>query len=163
MADEETELDEIPKKSKLPIVIVILVVNLLGIGGAVFFLSSGKDDQPAETEKKGKEKKRAATEGPGPLIPIKGFVVNLTGAEGKNYLKVEVSVELFAEEDVEPFQKFMPLVRNELLMNMMNLDVERVSTLKGRRALERKLAKLINKRIKSDFVSGVFFTEFVTQ
>ncbi len=170
MAEEqETEQAEEPKKkkSKMPIILAaIVVVNAAAIGG-FFFLSSRGGAAKAEKKEAPKaeaegDKKEGAGPKVGPLVMLDSFIVNVDQGE-VHYLKAELSVEIEAEEKKKEFDEVKPLVRNEILMVLSVLDVEKAKTARGKKELERKITEAIQKRLGSKLVRNVYFTEFVTQ
>ncbi len=166
MAEEIEETEDSPPKSKkgLIIAVVVAVVNIVLIGGGFFFLTGSKDAAAdGDVAKSKKKTKSAATKEMGPLVNLDGFVVNLEQGERTRYLKTALTVALADEAAKEQFEKSKMLVRNEVLMYLSSLDIEKMKGVKQKKAIQSKLKKLINKRLKSDIVDGVYFTEFVTQ
>ena len=159
MAEEEKEEVKGGGSKKLLIIVVLLLV--LGGGGVgAFMVLGGGGDEAAEEEKKPKKKPAGEV---GPIVDLDGFVVNVQGLEGARFLKAKVSVELDAEESVEPFNKSVAIVRNEILLMLSEVDVEQMKKAKEKRKLEKKIVKALNKRLGGETVSGAYFTEFVMQ
>jgi flagellar protein FliL len=166
MAEEqETEPTPEKKKSKMPIVIAaIVVVNAAAIGG--FFLLSGRSGgEKAEKKEAAKaEEPKKDEEGPkvGPLVVLDSFIVNVAQGDAR-YLKAELSVEIESVEKKKEFDELKPLVRNEILLALSAIDVERAKTANGKKEFEKRVAAAIRKRLGSELIRNVYFTEFVTQ
>ena len=90
---KDAEKDQAPKKSKLKLIIIGVVVLLIGSGG-IFGYSKYKKGKAgnAETNKTAKVSI---------ICPLKSFVVNLLDKKGvgKRYLKVTMQLEVGKEED----------------------------------------------------------------
>lgn len=160
MAEENIQ-EQPPKSSKtMLIVILVVVVNLVIIGVVVFFVL-GKKDAPAEPA--AAAAMIGPTGGPGMLMPMDNFVVNVRGQDGGKYLKASIVVELKSEGAVDAFNKWDKLLRNEVLVYLSSVEVEDTYTAKQKRVIEEKIKDIINDRIGTDLVTGAYFTEFVTQ
>ena len=160
----EENIQEQPAKSSktMLIVILVVVVNLVIVGVVVgVFVMGKKGDTP--------EAAAAApaavgpTAGPGTLMPMDNFVVNVHSEEGGKYLKASIVVEMKVEGAADVFAKWERLLRNEVLVYLSGLEVEDTHTAKQKRAIQEKIKDILNRRIGTDLVSGVYFTEFVTQ
>jgi flagellar protein FliL len=168
MADENAQ-EAAPKKSKtMLIVILVVVVNVVIIGAvAAVFLLGGKEEPKAEAEAAAAAAAAATPAapggGPGLLMPMDNFVVNIQSEEGGRYLKASLIVELKAENMGEAFAKWEKLLRNEVLVYLSGVDVEDTRSAKQKRKIEGKLKKILNDRIGTEMITGVYFTEFVTQ
>jgi flagellar protein FliL len=166
---EEKELDQSKKKSKTMLIVIIVVVVNLAIGGVVVaVMMSGGGEKAAAAQPAGggggaAPVMRASGEGPGPIIEMDNFVVNIQSDEGSKYLKAAIVVELGDSSVQDIFSQWKPLVRNEVLVFLSSLEVAETITVKQKRLVENRLKGIINKRVGSDIVVGVYFTEFVTQ
>ncbi len=161
MADEVQEMEEeLQKKPKTMLFVIIGVVVLVVVGVVVVVLMTGGDSAEAEAapaevvDPKG---------GPGPLVTLSDFVVNIRAEEGTRFLKTKIVVELVSDTVTDRFDKSRMIVRNEVLMYLSSLEEEKTQTVKQKRAIESHLRKTVNKRLKAKLIKGVFFTEFVTQ
>ena len=162
---EENEFEETQKKSKTMLIIIIAIVVNVAIVAVVIVVLSGKggDSKPDPKAAAATPNVPAPGQGPGPLVEMDNFVVNVQSEEGAKYLKAGLVVELTHETMNDPFGKWDRLLRNEVLIYLSSLDVEQTRTVKQKRNIEGRLKAIINKRIGTEMVSGVYFTEFVTQ
>ena len=162
MAEENTQ-EIAPKKSKtMLIVIIVVVLNLVIAGVVVVVFVMGGEEKAAATAPS-PSAIAAPTNGPGTLLPMENFVVNVKGEEGGKYLKASIVLEMKAENAADLFGKWEKILRNEVLVYLSSLDVEETRTVKQKRTIEGKLKDILNQRIGIEAVSGVYFTEFVTQ
>jgi flagellar FliL protein len=102
-------------------------------------------------------------EGPGPLVQMANFVVNIQSDEGAKYLKAAIVVELGNPQALDSFKQWEQIVRNEVLVFLSSLEAAETITVKQKRMVENRLRGIINKRVGAEIVVGVYFTEFVTQ
>ncbi len=157
-AAEGTEVEEAPKKSKLPLIIGAVVV-LAGGGGAAFMFMSPK---PAEAE---------AAPGPalptdklGKLMPLESFIVNLNEAKSTRYLKITFSVELADESVQEVVDERLPLIRDRVLTYLSGLSVDDVRGEAPKETVRETLIMRVNEALNMDGgVRSVLFTDFVVQ
>ena len=164
MANEEATDIEQPKSKKGLIIIIVVVVNVLLIGGVAAFLMTGKSEGDEKEEGKSRQS-RAPRNAPsdGPIVELDGFVVNLTNARDRKYLKTKLSVQLFSPEDQAPFDQSLSIVRNEILLQLSAIEIEKVQTIEGKRDLEKMLVQKVNQRLDMDRIANIYLTEFVTQ
>lgn len=162
MANDDNADGAKTKSKKGLIIAIIVVVNVLAIGAA-FFLLGGKGDE--EGQKNGARQNRGGRNAPadGPIIELDGFVVNLAAAREKKYLKTKMSVHLYTLEDQPEFEKYLSVVRNEILLQLSAVEVESVMTIEGKRELEKMLVQKVNERLDMDRIANIYLTEFVTQ
>jgi flagellar protein FliL len=129
-------------------------------------MSNNQQDQAAQPEKRTDRQSRDTRSGgpmDGPIIEMDGFVVNLTNARDRRYLKTKLSVQLFSPEDESEFTKYLSVIRNEILLQLSAVDMEKVQTIDGKRDLEKMLVQKVNSRLDMDRIANIYFTEFVTQ
>lgn len=162
MANEEAAIEQ-PKSKKGLIIAIVVVVNVVVIGGVFFFLTQSSSDRDAVQQPARQNRPARSAVVNGPIIELAGFVVNLNVGNERKYLKTKMSLQLFTPEDVPEFEKFRSIVRNEILLQLSEVEMESVKTIEGKRELEKMLATKVNERLDVDRVAYVYLTEFVTQ
>ncbi len=179
MAEEAEDKKAAAPAGVLPtklVIIIAVVVLLVGIGGAVAFMSltkghdKGKDEEAAASEESGgghdKEEgghKGAAAKGPGPIYDLDPFVVNLADPNDPHYLKVTVKLELDKPETAELLTARTPQVRDAVLILLSSRDSESVRTAQGKLQLREDLLTKVNSLLPKGGVKGAYFTEFIVQ
>lgn len=159
---EENEQEQ-PKKSKTMLIVIIVIVLNMIIGGVVVVVLMGSNSSGEAAPAAAPKATRAIGAGPGPIIQQDNFVVNIQSDEGAKYLKAALAIELVDPSVQEEFNKWDKLVRNEILIYLSSLEVAETITAKQKRIIENRMKDILNKRIGAEIVSGVYFTEFVTQ
>ncbi len=160
--DNNEELEEKPKGNKMMIIIIVAAVAVVAIIGVVVVLllnKGGGDKKSAEEEKPRIEEPDKL----GPLVKMDSFVVNVPNGERGVYLRTSLTIELIDDLAAEPFEKWRPIMRNEVLMYLSGLKLSDSQSIENKRKIEKSLVKKLNGRLKSKLVKGVYFTEFITQ
>ncbi|MCJ7772322.1 MAG: flagellar basal body-associated FliL family protein [Desulfobacterales bacterium] len=162
MAEEKEEVkdaekDQAPKKSKLKLIIIGVVVLLIGAGG---FFGYSK-------YKKGKNEKTEAnkTEKVSIICPINSFVVNLLDKQnvGKRYLKVTIQLEVGKEEDKLLIENHNPQLRDTILLLLSSQTLKEINTMEGKLELKQALLSRMKQILGDGVVRRIYFTEFVVQ
>ena len=166
MADEEK-----PAKKSSKLLIIILLIASLAIGGAAIFLvitnmTSDDKSEFAERENAGDEGDGGKKEGMdklGPIMPLEPFIVNLSGAGGRNYLKIEITLE-FDKEGVQiEVENKMPLVKDSILLLLATKSFESIQTAEGKLMLKNEIITRLNRFLSTGVVQNLYFTNFVVQ
>ncbi len=163
----EAPADEAKAKKKSPmmlIVIIIVVGLIIGGGGAVtiMLLKGGEDTEEAEEAKK-ETKKEIKPTMLGPVIPLESFIVNLTGAGGRNYLKVNISIELSDVKLQEEITNKLPKIRDTILLVLSTKTFDDIKTSQGKLVMKDELLMRLNSYLTSGTIENLYFTSFVVQ
>jgi|CXWL01.1.fsa_nt_gi flagellar FliL protein len=177
MANAAATADEKPAAAPsggMPIKLVMMIVAaalLVGLGGAFayFKLFAAHPEEPkaeaAASEKPGhgeaKESKEA--KGPGTIMDIDPFVVNLADAGEVRYLKVTLKLELERPEIQAEITARTPQVRDAILILLSSKDSASVHSTQGKLQLRDELTNRINTTLPKGGVRTMYFTEFVVQ
>tara|TARA_R110002074_G_scaffold366065_2_gene539899 strand:- start:29924 stop:30319 length:396 start_codon:yes stop_codon:yes gene_type:complete len=98
-----------------------------------------------------------------PLSPQ--FTVNLLG--DKHYLRTSIQLQLANSEVKEAIQENDPAIRHALIVLLSDNNVDEISTSDGLNTLRKRATEVINntlkKYAKTEGVTDVFFTDFVSQ
>lgn len=158
-----------PKKGKLGLIIV-LVVLLLALGGGGFFAyQKFFKPQPAEDATDSKEKKikegEAEEAAPelGIMYSLEPFIVNLTGTEGKRFLKVTITLELSAPEIHQEVKENLQKITDSIIILLSSKTFEDVYSLQGKFKLKDEITTRVNRFLVLGHVVDTYFTEFVIQ
>ena len=160
--DEESKPEEAPKRKKVPInLIIIVILGLCLIGGGVFvwksgLFSKGNDETDIETTNNKQELI-------GPILTLDTFIVNLLGDRGKKYLKVKVELELDSEKTTAEINLRLPQIRDSILTMLSSKSNEDINTLEGKFQLRAEIIATINQYLKTGKIKNVYFTDFIIQ
>jgi flagellar protein FliL len=160
--DEESKPEEAPKRKKVPInLIIIVILGLCLIGGGVFVWKSGlfsKGTEEADIETENKKQELI-----GPILTLDTFIVNLLGDRGKKYLKVKVELELDSEQTTAEITLRLPQIRDSILTMLSSKTNEDINTLEGKFQLRAEIIATINQYLKTGKIKNVYFTDFIIQ
>ena len=167
------------KRSKLPLILGLVVV-LAAAGGGGFFFMQKKAAAPATgepAEAVADEHSEAPADGHGgdagkgaassdffALAPQ--FVVNLNDEEAMRFLQIEVQVIAKKNAAIEAVRANDPIVRNRLMLLFSSQTYHALLTREGKEKLQTDALAEINKVLdehKKPHVDGVVFTNFVMQ
>jgi len=98
-----------------------------------------------------------------PLSPQ--FTVNLLG--DKHYLRTSIQLQLANDEVKEAIQQNDAAIRHALIVLLSDNNVDEISTSDGLNTLRKRATEVLNdtlkKYAKTEGVTDVFFTDFVSQ
>jgi len=181
MADEEKEVKEIkeegaekkPAKKSSKLLIIILLIAGLVIGGsgaaAFLILKNMKSDDKSEMA----EEKNVSDEGDGgekegmdklgPIMPLDPFIVNLSGDGGRNYLKLEITLEFDKEVVQVEVENKMPMIKDSILLLLATKSFESIQTAEGKLMLKNEIITRLNRFLSTGVIQNLYFTNFVVQ
>ena len=161
MADDETE--EPKKKSKLPMILGVVLAVGGGAGGYLFATGafSGAEETTHDTT--------VAAEAPAPLadisdnvafIPVGPIIVTLGRAAQSNHLRFSANLEVpsTAQNDVE---KLLPRVTDALHSFLQALDESDVNTRDGLVRLRTLMLHRVRLVLGEDRITDLLVSEFV--
>lgn len=171
-AEEIEEVEDVPKKSKLPLILAGAAAFILG-GGAGFGASAvfGSDDaEAAEIECEEGDEDCVPSEGEGAepepvrvVHSLGSFTVNLRGSGGGRVLRMEVQVET-NDTALPVVEENSAQLRDAVITLASDYSYADVEGLDGKTRLRDELLGRVNTLLPSDGrVERVYFTEFVVQ
>jgi flagellar FliL protein len=154
---KDAEKEQVPKKSKLKIIIIAVVIVIIGAAGTFGYIKY-KNGKESETKVEAGEKMAI-------IYPLKSFVVNLLDRKGigKRYLKVTMQLEIGREEDKMVIENHTPQLRDTVLLLLSNQTLKEINTMEGKLELKQALLTRMKQILGDGIVSRIYFTEFVVQ
>ncbi len=161
---QQSEVVEIPKSGGGGlkwVVIAVVLVALLGVGGAGawFLFLRGAAEPELVTSKKGQQRVTLAR----PIVPLDTFIVNLADPKGKRYLKLKLEVELSTKASEKELKQRMPQIRDQIIMALSSKTYQQIRGVPGKNVLRDELIARTNAILKTGKVNKVYFTDFVVQ
>ena len=156
---------QVGKRSKLPLVLLIVGVMLLGgfLGwlGTTFFAPA--DPAAAEqTAKADAEKEEGTAEVTTAMTNLGSFTVNLRSSAGGRVLQMEIQVESDAE-NTEKIETRMPQLRDSVILLASDYSYDELEGIDGKFRLKDDIHARVNAVLEPINVQRVYFTEFVVQ
>lgn len=171
-AEEIEEVEDVPKKSKLPLILAGAAAFILG-GGAGFGGSMAMSADPAEAavvECEEGDEDCVPTEGeaaaPEPVRVVHSlgqFTVNLRGTGGGRVLRMEVQVET-TDTALPVVEEHSAQLRDSVITLASDYSYADVEGLDGKTRLRDELLGRVNTLLPADGrVERIYFTDFVVQ
>ena len=99
----------------------------------------------------------------GVMVPLDPFVVNLSGTQGKRFLKVAVTLELSSPEVNAEVNENLQKIIDSILILLSSKTFENVYSIQGKFKLKDEITTRINRFLVLGHVKDAYFTEFVIQ
>ncbi|BCA29648.1 flagellar basal body-associated protein FliL [Metapseudomonas otitidis] len=159
-------------KSKLKLIILIVVALLLAIGLSVgatwFFLSKGGDKKDEDKKEEAAAEHAAPVKQPAiyePLAPA--FVVNFNQNGRQRYMQVSVALMARDKGEMDALKVHMPVLRNKLVMLFSGQNFDNLVTAVGKEMLRQQATATVQELAKQEtgkvVIEQVLFTNFVLQ
>lgn len=123
--------------------------------------------EPASTSKKKEEKGKEGHEGAEKeeslIVPVDTIVVNLSGSNGRRYLKAKINLEA-KDGDVKKIIEAKAIqIKDRLISILSSKTLEDIDGLEAQENLRKEIKDAVDVVLKVEGVLQVFFTEFVVQ
>ena len=191
--DADAAAEAAPAKSSSKILPLMLVVNTLLIAGVLVFVmkrpsaqaAGGKDEhaeakgehgaEKAEKSDHGEKSEKGAkgeghggegehdVDGPGPILRLDSFIVQVRSVEGDRYAHITIEVELGSESDKKSLESRMPRIRDAVIGYLSDRTEDELRGSEGLGQMKAALAKKIDEVVPGHKVRGLFTTEFIIQ
>jgi len=171
MADEEAG----SKKSGgiLPLINMVLLVLVLGVGGFVAWkvmqldtAPTSGDKAPAQTEDTTLPEADVEQDNPDAppiFIDLDDITVNLADPDTARFLRAKIKLEVRSEANQAKVNAHMIEINDLVITNLTSKEFKDIRTPQGKYKLKEELIYRINQLIGGKPVKGLYFTEFVSQ
>ncbi len=178
MAEAAQEKVAVPVAAGIPLKLVIIIVAatmIVGVGGAFLLLkmTSGRnateESKPETTAAKTaghaepESKKAGHSAGPGTIVDLESFIVNLADSPEIRYLKLTIKIELDREDAAEEIKARTPQIRDSILVLLTSKDSATIRTPQGKAQLRDEITQRINGSLSKPGARSAYFTDFVIQ
>jgi len=166
MAAEPVEaVEENESKSKLPMILGVLAVFVIGggagFGGSMFMNDS--DDPEAAEESTDEDGEEGPSEDSRAVHDLGLFTVNLRGSGGGRILRMEVSLET-TQAGLVTVQDREAQLRDTIITLVSDYDYADLEGLDGKTRLRDELLGRVNTLMPTDSrVERIYFTQFLVQ
>ena len=114
-------------------------------------------------EEKGEEGKEGAEKEGSLIVPVDTIVVNLSGSNGRRYLKAKINLEA-KDGDVKKIIEAKSIqIKDRLISIISSKTLEDIDGLEAQENLRKETKDAVDVVLKVEGVLQVYFTEFVVQ
>ncbi len=162
MADKEEKKG---KKSSSKLILILVVLLVLGGGGAFGYIKFFKAKEKEEKSEKKVAAAPAPQGTPEKLIPmpLNPYLVNLIDPDTRRYLKVRIVLNLSDKKLEQEITEKLPSISDAIIMFLTSKTYDEVISPMGKKKLKTEIQKIINKHLRTGYVTKVYFTEFLVQ
>ena len=120
------------------------------------------EKEPTAASKK-KEEKEGAEKEESLIIPLDTLIVNLSGSNGRRYLRVKINLDA-KDGDVKKLIEAKSIqIKDRLISILSSKTLEDIEGLEARENLRKEVKDAVDVVLKAEGVLQVYFTEFVVQ
>jgi len=168
MANDNSEQQEAPKKSKLPLIIGGAALLLAVLAGGAFFLGAFGGGESHEESPHGEETEdlHGGEAAGGGLVfyDLQEIIVNLNvGSASPSFLKMKISLELGNALDVPAVEAQLPRITDSFQVYIRELRRSDLQGSEGIYRLREELLLRINKIVYPVKVRDLLFKEILIQ
>ncbi len=170
MADEKEAEEKKSSGGLLPIINLVLLLLVLGVGGFVAWKMVEADKTPAveesttQTEEtKIPEPDDADPDAPPVFIDIADITINLADTEVSRFLRAKIKLELRNEEVIPRVEQHMVQINDMVITLLSSKTFAEIRTPQGKYDLKEDLIYRMNRLISGKPIKNLYFTDFVSQ
>jgi flagellar FliL protein len=166
-----------PAKGGSKLVPIILIMNTLLMGGVLAMVLKKPGAAPAAAaaaeghgeeggehgEKGGGEKGGKKEEGPGPMVKLDNFVIQLKAADSERYVRVAFDLELKAEPDKDVVAARLSPIRDSIIAYFSDRNIEDLRGSQGMEHTKAELKKRLEEIVPGNRIKAVYVTDFIVQ
>ncbi|WP_291008675.1 flagellar basal body-associated FliL family protein [Hydrogenophaga sp.] len=174
-----------PKSKKLLFIIIgVVVLALLGAGGALFVLKKNTANEDGEEDSHVVESKHATPKTPPVFVPLENMVVNLADAGGNRFVQVGITLQVQDSKTSDDMKTYMPSIRSDVLLLISQRTAEDILSFSGKEKLAGDIVATISgvmgyelaepeieddsgkkkrRRAPPNPLQGVLFSSFIVQ
>jgi flagellar FliL protein len=166
--DQDNAEEKSGGKKKLIIIVVAAVLLIaIGVGAAIFLMSSDSDEDADAAEGDVVEVVEEVTL-PAQYIKMKPrFIVNFNVGTRQRFLQTSIEIMTRSQDVVDAIELHNPMLRNTIVRILSEQDFKHLRTPEGRGALKALLKEQLVAVVKAEAdiegIETVLFTDFVMQ
>ncbi|PKO65174.1 MAG: flagellar basal body protein FliL [Betaproteobacteria bacterium HGW-Betaproteobacteria-16] len=135
-----------PKSRKLLYILLgVIVVGLLGAGGALYLLKKNTAEDEFYDDEEMVESAPARPETPPVFLPLENMVVNLADAGGNRFVQIGISLQIEDAKTGEEMKAYMPSIRSSVLLLISQRTSEELLQLPGKEKLANDIVADISR------------------
>jgi flagellar FliL protein len=134
-----------PKSKKLLFILIgVVVLALIGAGGAFFILkkNTAVDEDGEEISHSAKDDRAARS--PPTFLPLEAMVVNLADPGGNRFAQLGITLQVDDAKTAEAMKVYMPSIRNGILMLISQRTSESMLQMEGKEKLSADIVREVS-------------------
>jgi len=179
---EEAKAGETPaapaKSGGSKMVPIMMVMNTLLVGGVLLFVmkkqapvavgvpaAAAAAGEHGEKPAEGKPGEHGAgpTAGPGPMVKLENFVIQLKAVDSERYVRVAFDLELGAEPDKDVIQARLSHIRDSVISYFSDRTLDELRGSDGMDHIKQTLLKRLDGVVPGHRIKAVYITDFIVQ
>jgi flagellar FliL protein len=172
-----------PAKGGSKLVPIILVTNTLLMAGVLFMVlkkpaagpaaaaepaaeGHGESKGEGHGEEGGHEKSGGGgkkEEGPGPMVKLDNFVIQLKAADSERYVRVAFDLEMKAEPDKDLVAARLSPIRDSIIAYFSDRNIEDLRGSQGMEKTKGELKARLDEIVPGNRIKAVYVTDFIVQ
>lgn len=170
MADKDAAVVEKKSGSLLPIINLVLLILVLGVGGFIAWKIVQMEQPPVVTQEAGSS---AETEMPVPedddpgkppvFLDIADVTINLADADESRFLRAKIKLELRNEESKAVIEPYLVQINDMVITLLSSKTFAEIRTPQGKYDLKEDLVYRMNRVVPGKPIKNLYFTDFVSQ
>ena len=176
-----------PKAGGSKVVPILMVMNTLLVGGVLMFVMKKQSpvavSAPASAaaegehgEAKGEEKGEAkgggehggggeghGAGGPGPMVKLENFVIQLKAVDSERYVRVAFDLELGQPTDEEVIKNRLSQIRDSIISYFSDRTLDELRGSDGMDHIKSTLLKRLDGIVPGHRIKAIYITDFIIQ
>ena len=158
-----------PRLGGSKLVPLILVVNVAMMGAVLFMVMrkpAAHTPAAVEAPAAGEHGEAAAGghgPGPGPVLKLENFVIQLRGVDQDRYVRVAFDVEVTTDADKEVVQARLPQIRDSVITYFSDRTLDELRGSEGIERTKLALVKRLDEIVPGHRVRALYITDFIIQ
>jgi flagellar FliL protein len=183
-AKPETPPAAAPKGGGSKVVPILMVMNTLLVGGVLMFVmkkqapvavsapgaaaAEGEHGEKSEHgEAKGGEEHGGGEHGkgggPGPMVKLENFVIQLKAVDSERYVRVAFDLELGKQEDEEAIKSRLSMIRDSVISYFSDRTLDELRGSDGMDHIKETLLKKLDGIVPGHRIKAIYITDFIVQ
>jgi len=146
-----------------------LVVNVVMMGAVLFMVmrkpaaSAPASVEPAAPSEHGEAAGAPHGPGPGPVLKLENFVIQLRGVDQDRYVRVAFDVEVTTDADKEVVQTRLPQIRDSVITYFSDRTLDELRGSDGIERTKTALMKRLEEIVPGRRIRALYVTDFIIQ
>jgi flagellar FliL protein len=166
--DENVNVEARPAGGGSKMVPLLLVVNMLLIGGVAFLVMKKPAASPAtpaaaheESGEHGKGHK--PSDAPGPMIKLENFVIQLKTSDTDRYVRVAFDLEIVNEQEKDAVTARLSQIRDSIIAYFSDRTLDELRGSSGMERTKEQLFKRLDELVGGRRLKAIYLTDFIVQ